>query len=96
MKKEQERRSDPSFQNKKTSTSKIFALVLIANEQIILQWFSGPYAVDRLKRFKQNRPAENTKEGQKPGKLTLSGPISILENSSNYRSHSSNWQITHQ
>ena len=82
MKKEQEQRNDPSFLDTKPSTSKVFALFPYCQQKNNPpeKCCSGPKATNRPKRFKQDQPAVNLKEWQEQGKLTNSGPKSILKN----------------
>ena len=85
MRKEQEQRNDPSNQNIKPSTTKLFPPCPDC------QWtnhppekcWSGPNGADRRKRFKQEYPTDNRIDGQEQGNLTHSGPSSILKNSLN-------------
>ena len=82
MKKEQEQRKDLSNQNIKPSTSKSFPPCphcQRTNHPPENCW-SGPNAANRPKRFKQEYNPENRNEGQEQGKLTHSGPSSILKN----------------
>ena len=60
------------------------------------KYWSCLNAANRLKRFKQEYPADNQNHGQEQGNLTSTAPSSILKNSLNQKSHDSNGQITHQ
>ena len=82
MKKEQEQRNDPSIRNMKPSTYRSFAPCphgQKTNHPPEKCW-SGPNAADRPKRFKQDQPADNRKDGQEQGNLTYRGPSLILKN----------------
>ena len=83
MRKEQEQRNDPSNQNIKPSTSKSFPPCphcQRTNHPPEKCW-SGPNAANRPKRFEQEYPEDNRNGGQDQGKLTHSGPSSILKKS---------------
>ena len=83
MRKEQEQRRDLSIQNIKPSTSQSFAPCphcQRTNHHPEKCW-SGPNATNRPKGFKQEYPKDNRNNGQEQGKLTHSGPSSILKNS---------------
>ena len=85
MTKEQEQRNDSSIQNMQPSTSKSFALCphcQRTNHPPEKCW-SGPNAANRPTPFKQEYPVDNRNDGQEQGKLTHSGPSSILKNPSN-------------
>ena len=85
MRKEQEQRNDPSTQKMKPSTSKPFPLCphcQRTNHPPENCW-SGPNAASRPKRFKQEYHPEKRNDAQEQGKLTHSGPSSILTNSLN-------------
>ena len=82
MKTEQEQRIDPSIQNPKLLTSRLFEpypQCQQANHPPEKCW-SGPNAASNPKPFKQDDPADNRNEGREQGNLTHSGPISLLKN----------------
>ena len=85
MRKEQEQRNDPSTQKMKPSTSKSYTPCphCQRTNHPPEQCWSGPNAVNRPKRFKQEYPADNRNDGQSQGNLTHSGPSSIPKNSLN-------------
>ena len=75
IKKEQQQRNDPSTQNMKSSTPKSFAPGLHCqrtNHPPQKSW-SGPNAGNRLKRLKQDHPADNQNDGHEQGNLTYPG-----------------------
>ena len=85
MRKELDQRNDPSKQNIKASTSKLFPPrphCQRTNHPPEKCW-SGPNAANRPKWFKQEYHPENRNDGQEQGNLTHSGPSSILKNSLN-------------
>ena len=82
MTKEQEQRNRPSIQNTKPSTSKSFAPCphCQPTNHPPEKWWSGPIAANGPKRFKQEYPEPNRKNGQDQGNLTHPGPSSVLKN----------------
>ena len=82
MRKEKEQRNDLSIQNTKPSTSKSFAPCPHCQRRNHHpeNFWSGPNAANRPKRFKQEYPADNQNDGQNQGTLTHTGPTSILKN----------------
>ena len=85
IKKEQDLRNDPSAQNTKPARPKSFAPCphcQRTNHPPEKCW-SGPNATKRLKRLKQDHPADNRNDGHEQGNLTYSGPLSIPKNPSN-------------
>ena len=85
IKKEQEQRNEPSAQKMKLSTSKSYAPCphCQRTNHPPEQFWSGPNATNRPKRFKQTYQQDNRNDGQDQGNLTHSGPPSILKNSLN-------------
>ena len=76
IKKEQQQRNDPAIQNMNSSTRKSFAPCLHCqrmNHPPERCW-SGPNAGNRLKRLKQDHPANNQNDGHEQGNLTNPGP----------------------
>jgi len=85
IRKEQEQRIETSTQNSKDSTSRSFPPCphcQRTNHPPEKCW-SGPNAANRPQWRKRDYPADNKKDGQEQGKLTHSGPSSILKNSLN-------------
>ena len=81
MKKKQEQRNDPSIQNTKPSTSRSVAPrshCQRTNHPPEICW-SGPSVAKKPKLFKQDHTADSRIDGQEQGKLTHSGPISIVK-----------------
>ena len=85
MRQEQEHRNDPSTQKMKPLTSKSYAPCphCQRTNHPLEQYWGGPNAANRPKRFKQEYPADDQNDGQDKGNLTHSGPSSILKNSLN-------------
>ena len=79
MTKEQKQRNDPSIQNTKPSTSKLFAACTNCQRtnHPPEKWWSDPNAANRPKRFKQECPADNRYDGQDQGNMTHPGPSPI-------------------
>ena len=76
MKKEQEQRHDLSFQNTKFSISIAFALCphCQRTNHPPLKCWSGPNAVNRPKRLKQDQPADSLKNGPEQGNRPIKDP----------------------
>ena len=94
---EQEHGNDPSIQNTKSWTSKLFAPCphcQRTNHPPEKCW-SAPDAANRPKRFKLKYPEDSRNDGQDHGNLTHTGPTSILKTLQTKKSHDTNGQITH-